>query len=177
MRHPSLSNGSQGFKSIDDHVQEYRLELESLARHLLQAPEPGPYGGPSPLTDTVPAVASFRGVKTVRLWLHRTASTEARHLVGGDRYRTVDSYLDSVVDGRLDRRRPDPQDLARDLRTRMEVLEVLAGLPDNYRCAVLLKEGEGLAVEEVARLMGTTAASARSVLYRARHALRERTGL
>jgi RNA polymerase sigma-70 factor (ECF subfamily) len=173
MRHPSLSNGSQGFKSIDDHVLEYRLELESLARHLLQVPEPGA----SPLVDTVPAVASFRGVKTVRLWLHRTASTEARHVVGGDAYRSVDSYLDSVVDGRLDRRLPDPHDLAGELQTRMEILEVLAGLPDNYRCAVLLKEGEGLAVEEVARLMGTTAASVRSVLYRARHSLRERTGL
>jgi RNA polymerase sigma-70 factor (ECF subfamily) len=173
MRHPSPSNGSQGFKSIDDHVQEYRLELESLARHLLQAPEPGA----SPLVDTVPAVASFRGVKTVRLWLHRTASTEARHVVGGDEHRTVDSYLDSVVDGSLDRRLPDPHDLAGELQTRMDILEALAGLPDNYRCAVLLKEGEGLAVEEVARLMGTTAASVRSVLYRARHSLRERTGL
>lgn len=177
MRHPSLSNGSQGFKSIDDHVQDYRLELESLARHLLQAPEPGPNSGPSALLDTVSAIASFRGVKTVRLWLHRTASTEARHVVGGDAYRSVDSYLDSVVDGRLDRRLPDPHDLAGELQTRMEILEVLAGLPDNYRCAVLLKEGEGLAVEEVARLMGTTAASVRSVLYRARHSLRERTGL
>lgn len=173
MRHPSLSGGSQGFKSIEDHVQEYRLELESLARDLLQAPEPGP----SPLVDIVPAVASFRGVKTVRLWLHRTASTEARHVVGGDAYRTVDSYLDSVVDGRLDRRLPNPHDLAGELQTRMDILEALAGLPDNYRCAVLLKEEEGLAVEEVARLMGTTAASVRSVLYRARHSLRERTGL
>lgn len=173
MRHPSLSNGSQGFKSIDDHVQEYRLELESLARHLLLAPEPGP----SLLVDTVPAVASFRGVETVRLWLHRTASTEARHVVGGDADRTVDSYLDSVVDGRLDRRLPDPHDLAGELQTRMEILEALAGLPDNYRCAVLLKDGEGLAVEEVARLMGTTTASVRSVLYRARHSLRERTDL
>jgi hypothetical protein len=47
MRHPSLGKGSQEFKSIDDDVQEYRLELGSLARHLLQAPEPGRNGGPS----------------------------------------------------------------------------------------------------------------------------------
>lgn len=173
MRHPSLTSGSRGFKSIDDHVQEYRLELEGLARHLLQAPDPGP----SPLVDTVPALASSRGVNTVRLWLHRIASTEARHVVGGDAHPTVDSYLDSVVDDRPDRRLPDPCDLAGGLQTRMEILEALAGLPDNYRCAVLLKEGEGLAVEEVARMMGTTSASVRSVLYRARHSLRQRAGL
>ncbi|HSK06262.1 MAG TPA: sigma factor-like helix-turn-helix DNA-binding protein [Acidimicrobiia bacterium] len=173
MRHPSLSNGSVGFKSIEDHVQEYSLELEGLARHLLQSPEQGR----SPLVDTVPAVASFRGVKTLRLWLHRAASTEARHLVEGEANRKVDSYLDSVVEGGPDHRLPDRHDLAGGLQARMEILESLAGLPDNYLCAVLLKEGEGLAVEEVSRLMGTTSASVRSVLYRARHTIRERTGL
>jgi len=176
MRHPSLVPAFPRFKPVNDHVREYRLELESLARHLLEGLETGEGTSPSMLVRTVQVVASYRGVETVRLWLHRTASLETRHLRGRT-HGAVDSHLDSVVAGRFDRHPPDLYDLARDLEIRMGVLEVLAGLPDNYRCALLLKDGERLAVEEVARLMGTTTASVRSVLYRARQAMRERPGL
>jgi RNA polymerase sigma-70 factor (ECF subfamily) len=177
MRHPSLGTAFPGFKPIGDDVREYRLELESLARHLLRAPEIGEGSGQGVLLETVAAIPSFRGVDTVRIWLHRTATSETRRLRARRRQGAVDAYLDSVVAGRLDRRRPDSRDLIRDLESRLEVLEALAGLPDNYRCAVLLKEGEGLSVEEVARLMGTTSGSVRSVLYRARHAMREHRGI
>ena len=49
----------------------------------------------------------------------------------------------------------------------------LAGLPDRYRTAVLLKDGLGLPAEGVATAMGISVPAVRSVLHRARSALRE----
>jgi RNA polymerase sigma-70 factor, ECF subfamily len=58
--------------------------------------------------------------------------------------------------------------------TRRRVLTALAGLPDHYRTALLLKDGRGLRAEGVAQAMGVTVPAVRSILHRARSALRER---
>lgn len=176
MRHPSLDQASTRFKPIDEHLREYRVELESLAGYLLRA-ETGTGTANSLLVTVMQAVAPSGGVGTLRLWLHRTASAEARRLVGRSASGVVDSYLDSVLTGTFDRSGPHPYDLARGVEIRIGLLEALAGLPDNYRSALLLKDGARLAVQEVARVMGTTPSSVRSVLYRARQAMRGRTGL
>jgi len=58
--------------------------------------------------------------------------------------------------------------------TRRQVLAALADLPDHYRTALLLKDGVALSAGEVATAMGITVPAAKSVLHRARAALRER---
>jgi DNA-directed RNA polymerase specialized sigma24 family protein len=65
-------------------------------------------------------------------------------------------------------------ELATEVELRKDLLDALATLPRNYTFALLLREGRGLSVGETARLMGTTPASVRSVLYRARQAIRVR---
>lgn len=175
MRHPSLDHAFPRFKPIDGHLREYRLELESLSEYLLRAPEMGEGPGPGLIEKVMQSAAPSPGAGTLRLWLHRTVSAEAGVLEGRGSG-LVDSYLDSFVAGASNRRVP-PRDLARGVRIRMDLLEALAALPDNYRCALLLKEGTRLAVEDVARVMGTSGPSVRSVLYRARQTLRGRPGL
>jgi DNA-directed RNA polymerase specialized sigma24 family protein len=176
MRHPSIGHASTRFKPIDEHLREYRLELESLAGYLLWEPETRAGTGPGMLEKVMRTVGASPGVGTLRWWLHRTASTEARRL--GLRSAGVgDSCLDAVAAGDFDRHRSHPHDLVSGVEVRLGLLEALAGLPDNYRCALLLKDGAGLAVGEVARVMGTSPSSVRSVLYRARQAMRGRPGL
>jgi RNA polymerase sigma factor (sigma-70 family) len=58
--------------------------------------------------------------------------------------------------------------------TRRQVLTALESLPDHYRAALLLKDGLGLSAEDLAKAMGVTVPAAKSVLHRARSALRER---
>jgi RNA polymerase sigma-70 factor (ECF subfamily) len=175
MRHPSLDRAFPRFKPIDEQLREYRLELESLSEYLLRAPEMGGGEGPGLMAKVMHSAAPSGGERTLRLWLHRTASAEA-HRLGGRASSVVDSYLDSFFSGDFDRGVP-PHDLARGVETRVDLLEALASLPDNYRCALLLKDGARLGVEAVARVMGTSPSSVRSVLYRARQAMRGRPGL
>ena len=176
MRHPSIGHASTRFKPIDEHLREYRLELESLAGHLLREPETRAGAGPGMLDKAMKSVGVSPGVGRLGWWLHRTASIEARRLDPRSAGVT-DTCLDSVAAGDFDRHWSHPHDLARGVEVRMGLLEALAGLPDNYRCALLLKDGAGLAVEEVARVMGTSPSSVRSVLYRARQAMRGHPGL
>lgn len=150
--------------------------MESLAGHLLREPEIGAGTGPGMLEKVMRTVVPSPWVGTLRLWLHRTASKEARRLQPRGAG-VADTYLDSVAAGDFDRHRPPPYDLVRGIEVRIALLEALAALPDNYRCALLLKDGAGLTVGEVARVMGTSPSSARSVLYRARQTMRGRPGL
>jgi DNA-directed RNA polymerase specialized sigma24 family protein len=81
-------------------------------------------------------------------------------------------YLDRLVEGRQSvDRRPSETSLVDEVAMRLRVLESLCTIPDNYRCALLLKEGSGLTVEKTALLMGVSKASLRSILYRARRSL------
>jgi RNA polymerase sigma factor (sigma-70 family) len=71
---------------------------------------------------------------------------------------------------------PGPEEAALEAETRRSVLAALAGLPDHYRTALLLKDGLGLRADGVAQAMGITVPAARSILHRAQSALRERLG-
>ena len=68
---------------------------------------------------------------------------------------------------------PGPEDVAVEAETRRMVVTALAGLPDRYRTAVLLKDGLGLSAGEVAAAMGVSVPTVRAVLHRARSVLRE----
>jgi len=85
---------------------------------------------------------------------------------------TYGDYFDRLLDGQRPIR---PKNLIfqEELALRLEILERLSSLPDNYRCALLLKQGHGLSVDRTAVVMGVSQASVRSVLYRARQALRD----
>jgi RNA polymerase sigma-70 factor (ECF subfamily) len=55
----------------------------------------------------------------------------------------------------------------------MALEKAVAGLPDGFRKVFLLHDGEGLKHEEIAEILGCSAATSRSQLCRARLALRE----
>lgn len=160
------------FNSMQNDVWDYRDDIESLARLLCGNPEDAEDVAHTALVKAAEQIDSFRGEASVQTWLHTITTNECRALRGRTTATSMDGYLDEVVDGEVSSAPPDPESLAIELETRKEVIDALAALPDNYRCALLLKEGQGLTVEETASIMGTSPASVRSVLYRARQSLR-----
>lgn len=67
----------------------------------------------------------------------------------------------------------DANSAAVDSANDIAVNEVLARLPEHYRCALEWKYGDELSVDEIGRLLGMTHSAAESVLARARAAFRE----
>ncbi len=144
----------------------YVDELEAIAEWLTTGPDASPE-----LAAAVSGMDTFRGVETVKRWLHNVASA---HVSGAE---VPAAFLDRLVEGRRQRGAvPSVRAIGTETSLRLEILEYVCTIPDNYRCALLLKEGSGLTVERTALLMGVSKASLRSILYRARGAIDSRGG-
>lgn len=154
---------------------EYRADLEKLARYLCRHSQDAEDVTHSALLKAAEKIDGFRGEASVRTWLHTIATNECRMLRRRKTPSSLDDMFESAAFGQLELGDDpiDPEEAAMELETRREVLEAVGGLPDRYRCALLLKDGHDLPLEEVARLMDTTVPSVKSILYRARQALRD----
>jgi RNA polymerase sigma-70 factor, ECF subfamily len=72
----------------------------------------------------------------------------------------------------VDRRQPDPTEMA--LRDELEekIAQALAELPENQRTALLLFRNEELSYEEIARILGCSLSATKSLIHRARETLK-----
>ncbi len=162
-----------------DAVWGYRDEVWRLASQLCRHQQDAEDVTQSALLKAVQQLGGFRWEASLRTWLHRIATNECRML----RRRTVPASLDELLADAATRPQPrtgpaapgpGPEEAAIEAETRRRVVAALGGLPDHYRTAVLLKDGLGLSAEAVAAAVGVTVPAARSLLHRARAALRER---
>ncbi len=160
-------------------VWRYRDDVWRLARQLCRHREDAEDVTQSALLKAAEHLDEFRWEASLRTWLHRIAANECRML----RRRKVPLSLEALLEqaATAERRppepaadRPGPEEAAVEAETRRRVLAALEGLPDHYRTALLLKDGLGLHAERVAEAMGVTVPAVRSVLHRARSALRQR---
>jgi RNA polymerase sigma-70 factor (ECF subfamily) len=161
-----------------DAVWRYREDVWRLASQLCRHREDAEDVTQSALLKAAEHLEGFRWEASLRTWLHRIATNECRML----RRRKVPLSLDELLEEAATAERqpaepaaagPGPEDAAVEAETRRRVVAALGGLPDRYRTAVLLKDGLGLSAEAVAAAMGLTVPAAKSVLHRARAALRE----
>jgi RNA polymerase sigma-70 factor (ECF subfamily) len=160
-------------------VWRYREDVWRLASHLCRHREDAEDVTQSALLKAAQHLDGFRREASLRTWLHRIATNECRML----RRRKVPLSLDELLEEAAIAEQPPsepaasgpgPEELAVEAETRRQVLAGLADLPDHYRTALLLKDGLGLSGQDVATAMSVTLPAARSVLHRARAALRER---
>jgi RNA polymerase sigma factor (sigma-70 family) len=171
--HPSAnSQALHRFKPIGADVSEYWDELDGLARYLCEDAEDAHL-----IRALTPPDDELGGVSvraTMRIWLHHITAGEIRRVRPLDRPGWVDKYLDSVVVGHLAGDLLDPAEMAEEMEMRSMVLEAIPALPANYLIALLLREGRGTSVKDIAKTMKLSTASVRSVLYRARQSIRHR---
>ena len=122
------------------------------------------------------ALASFRGDAQFYTWLYRIAvNTAKNHLVAAKRRPpTADIAAEDAEyftgAGRLhDHDTPEHQLLRQEMET--IVTGTVAGLPDELRQAITLREVDGLTYEEIAQLMQCPIGTVRSRIFRAREAI------
>lgn len=160
-------------------VWRYRQDVWRLAAQLCRHRQDAEDVTHSTLLKAAQHLDEFRWEASLRTWLHRIATNECRML----RRRKVPLSLEAMLEqaataehppGEPQAPAPGPEELAVEAETRRQVLAALETLPDHYRTALLLKDGLGLRADAVAHAMGITAPAAKSILHRARSALRER---
>ncbi len=154
---------------------EYLDELDAMAEWLYQGDEASPA-----LIAATESLDTFRGASSVRVWIHNVVSSRVQRARPdrASRDDDLDRYLDQRVALSSSHGRyagpstHNPMTMRMQIGARMQVLEDLCRLPDNYRCALLLKEGANLSVSGTASLMKVSEGSLRSILYRARQNFR-----
>jgi len=123
------------------------------------------------------AIGRFRGDSAFYTWMYRIAiNTAKNHLVSMSR-RPPASDLDAqdaeqyvLGDSRLKDTGSPEHELARsELQTAIN--KAIAGLPDDLRTAITLREMEGMSYEEIAITMDCPIGTVRSRIFRAREAI------
>jgi RNA polymerase sigma factor (sigma-70 family) len=151
-------------------------DVARLARQLCGHPEDAEDVAQSSLVKAAEHIAGFRGEATVRTWLHRITTNECRML----RRRLIATSLDGLLEGHPGQSElllvaaadADPEALAEQRALGNAVLAAVAGLPERQRVAFVLHEGGALGISDVPRRLDTTVPAVRSLLVRARRALR-----
>jgi RNA polymerase sigma-70 factor (ECF subfamily) len=127
------------------------------------------------------AAASFEGRSSLATWLTRIAINEAlgrrraaqRRLAALDAgsVAVLDEYRDKMMRGSSFTPAPDAALAQNQLRGLLE--QAIARLPESFRAVFVLREIEGMSVEDVAEALGIPAATVKTRDLRARRRLRE----
>ena len=121
------------------------------------------------LINVATHLAEFEGRSSLASWvfaLTRSACTRKRRGLK-NRPPLSDDHLAREAD-----RAPSPEVRAADRELSAALSSALAGLSDDYREVILMRDVEGLAAPEAASALGVSVAALKSRLHRAREALR-----
>ena len=126
------------------------------------------------------AMDRFEGRSSLSTWLTRIVINEALGRVRSERRRrarlesdgvpVLETYREKLMAG-SENPAPDAAVAREQLRRLLE--HAIAGLPDTFRTVFVLREIEGLSVEDTAEALGIPAATVKTRLLRARRKLQE----
>jgi RNA polymerase sigma-70 factor (ECF subfamily) len=127
------------------------------------------------------SIDSFRGDSRLGTWLYRIAINHCKNRIKYlDRRSTrahdaIDDARESDVaeGGAIGGRPARPDEAAEGTEMETAVRSALAGLDDEHRELIILRDLEGLAYEEIVQITGLPDGTVKSRLHRARAALRE----
>ena len=131
------------------------------------------------LIKAVRNLAAYRGEASLLTWLSEICRNELANVSRKVARRPAHvSLFESAAtqEAVMQLRAPEHLEPAAELDTelrRVAVMRVLEALPQRYAQALEAKYGDGLAVEDIARMLGMSPVAAQSLLARARAAFRE----
>ncbi|MEK7862164.1 MAG: sigma-70 family RNA polymerase sigma factor [Chloroflexota bacterium] len=155
-----------------------RAEERALYRHAARIVGPGPDAEDvvqDALFSAWRSIASFQGT-SFRAWLFRIVTNRALDRVRA-RKRRPELPLEppddeDVIWAEPSAPGPDLSDLAASREAVLAVEEALRGVPEEQRAALLLRDVEGFAYEEIALMTNAEIGTVKSRIHRARVAVR-----
>ncbi len=137
-------------------------------------------GRPKPAPTVEVELKDFREEATFSTWVRRIATHTALNVLRKRRGLRTVSLDESGEDSRVPPPeliadwRGDPARIVEERELREILAEAVDSLPEKYRLVFVLRDIEGLSVEETADLLSITPANVKVRLLRARLALREK---
>lgn len=161
-------------------VSKYQRKLLRLVMRLVRDPAEAEDVVQEAFIKAYRALPNFRGESAFYTWLYRIGVNTAKNwLVSqGRRMPTVSDIVDDE-EGHLedsiflrDDETPDRILMSKEIGATVDA--ALAGLPEDLRTAVSLREIDGLSYEEIAQVMNCPIGTVRSRIFRAREAIAAR---
>ena len=162
-------------------VREYQDRLYSFAHRLSGNAEDAEEIAQDAFVRAYRAMRTYPAERiralSLKAWLYRITLNVARNRMRGKRHVHV-SLDERDGDGHIrwepeddPESRPDSQLEGR--RRRADIATLVAGLPERYRSALILRYMEGLKLDEVASILNQPLGTVKSNVHRAVNALRE----
>ena len=160
-------------------VRKYQHKVVSLVSRYVNNPGDIPDVAQEAFIKAYRAIPDFRGESAFYTWLYRIAVNTAKNYIVAHGRRPPDMDVDSqdaeTYEGAESLHEvANPENLMLSDEIRAEVAATLAGLPEDLRTAITLREIEGLSYEEIAEVMECPVGTVRSRIFRAREAIDKR---
>lgn len=171
-----VARAQQGDKrSFDLLVLKYQHKVLALVRRFVRDPVEAEDIAQEAFIKAYRALASFRGESAFYTWLYRIAVNAAKNALDSRKRRPgSDVDIDEIEEFAFSdslRVEENPESLLASEDLQRVVQETLAGLPEELRQALVLREFEGMSYEEIAAAMSCPIGTVRSRIFRAREAI------
>lgn len=161
-------------------VQKYQRKLGRLLSRMIRDPAEVEDVVQEAFIKAYRALPNFRGDSAFYTWLYRIGiNTAKNYLVAMGRRPQVSTEIEvedaeNFEDGQELRTIDTPETELMSKQIAKTVNDTVAGLPEELRTAITLREIEGLSYEEIATLMGCPIGTVRSRIFRARETIAEK---
>ncbi len=168
------------FAAFEELVERHERRLYGLAMGILQHREDAENVVQTTFLKVLENLKDFREEATFSTWVRRIATHTALNVLRKRRGLRTVSLDESGEDSRVPPPeliadwRGDPARIVEERELREILAEAVDSLPEKYRLVFVLRDIEGLSVEETADLLSITPANVKVRLLRARLALREK---
>ena len=174
-----VQKGDKG--AFDLLVLKYQHKIVNLVMRYVRDPELALDITQEAFIKAYRALPRFRGDSAFYTWMYRIAVNTAKNHLAAQRRRPMDVELDLQdpeqydLHGKLkETDTPEGVSLSNELKETVE--RAIAGLPEDLRTAIILRELEGMSYEEIAQTMECPVGTVRSRIFRARDAIAKKIG-
>lgn len=174
-----VQKGDKG--AFDVLVLKYEHKIVNLVMRYVRDPELALDITQEAFIKAYRALPRFRGDSAFYTWLYRIAVNTAKNYLAAQRRRPTDIELDlqdpeqfGLHSKLRETDTPEGVTLSQELNEALE--KAIAGLPDDLRTAIILRELDGMSYEEIAQTMDCPVGTVRSRIFRARDAISKKVG-
>jgi RNA polymerase sigma-70 factor (ECF subfamily) len=166
-------------RAFDLLINKYQHRIISLVQRYVSDPAEAMDVAQEAFIKAYRAIDRFRGDSAFYTWLYRIAINTAKNWLVARKRRPPSTDIDAAdaeqydIESRLKEQGTPENELLRE-EIKSTVFEAIAGLPDDLRTAIMLRELEGMSYEDIAITMDCPIGTVRSRIFRAREAIDEK---
>jgi RNA polymerase sigma-70 factor (ECF subfamily) len=163
-------------KAFDKLVLKYQQRVVQLATRYVHDVSEAQDVAQETFIKAYRALPNFRGESAFYTWLYRIGVNTAKNYLVSRSRRAISGAVDVMdaeqFEGTYQLKEGDtPDNLLLTEEIRQTVQRAIAGLPEELKTAIQLRESEGMSYEEIAKAMKCPVGTVRSRIFRAREAI------